>query len=119
MLTHSKTDIESCDFVFASACLQDMAVCNLFCQCMFTGRHVPGLIRGWESVYVHLQIFKHLLYFVFLQNLMERHHSTIPCPVSSHANTPQDAHKTLSLVQQIEQIISNDVTAHSYIIAHA
>ena len=37
MLTHSKTDIESCDFVFASACLQDMAVCNLFCQCVFTG----------------------------------------------------------------------------------
>ena len=26
MLTHSKTDIESCNFVFASACLQDIAV---------------------------------------------------------------------------------------------
>ena len=30
MFTHSKTDIESCNFVFASACLQDMAVCNFF-----------------------------------------------------------------------------------------
>ena len=29
MLTHSKTDIESCNFVFASACLQDIAVFKL------------------------------------------------------------------------------------------
>ena len=52
----------------------------------------------------HLQIFKHLLYFVFLQNIMERVGSfnNFLSSFITYKNAHQDAHKTLSLVQQIE-----------------
>jgi len=49
---------------------------------MFTGYNVPGLMRGWESVYVHLQ-YSNSCFNLYSYKILWRewHHSTIPRPV--------------------------------------
>ena len=111
MFTHSKTDIESCNFVFASACLQDMAVCNFFWPVYVYRQTCSRADMGvGECVCTLADIQTSALLRILAKFNGEASFNNSLSSFITCKNTPQDAHKTLSLVQQIEQIISNDVT---------